>query len=224
MRTSVPVNTLDGVVDSNFQRIDTNTYVEFGLTDKTMLGAKVVYGTSWLTRGSSSEAASGFAELEFFAQQQLWRSRKSTGAIKAGVTRPSQFLSGARPDLQSDGVDVEAAFLYGRNLTSGPIKVFTSTQAGYRKRFSDSADQVRFEATLGAEPGNKWLILLDAFATVSVRNEAGQGADYDIYKVQPSIVWQASRLFKIQAGISEEFAGRNTSRGRTVFLGLWSSF
>ena len=28
-----------------------------------------------------------------------------------------------------------------------------------------------------------------------VRNETGQGADYDIYKIQPSIVWQASHVY-----------------------------
>ena len=52
---------VDGMfVPGRFERIETNTYVEFGLTDRIMIGGKVYYGTSWLTRGNDVEVASGF--------------------------------------------------------------------------------------------------------------------------------------------------------------------
>jgi len=219
-----PVNTIDGIVDSRFERLETNTYVEFGLTEKITIGGKALYGTSWLTRGATVETASGFSEGEVFGQYQAFRSHAHAGAVKLAVARPAKFLSGSRPELQSDGVDVTISTLYGRNLLIKPVKIFTSTEIGYRKRFSDSADQIRIDATIGMEPSDKLLFLIDFFSTISLQNETDGGADFDIVKAQPSLLWRATDRWAFQLGLTEEITGRNISRGRTFFVGLWSRF
>lgn len=219
-----PVNTLDGIVDSRFERLETNTYAEYGLTNRVMIGGKVVYGTSWLTRGATAETATGFSELEAFGQYQLFRNGRHAGAVRVAIARPSGFGSGARAALQSDGPDLQLSALYGRNLSDGPVKIFAVADAGLRKRFGDAADEARFQATLGAEPGGGFLLLLDSYATLSFRNEDPGGGDYDIVKIQPSVVWRLSRRWTFQAGVTEEVAGRNIDLGRTYFFGIWSRF
>ncbi len=218
------VNTIDGLVDSRFERLEANTYVEFGLTDNITIGGKALYGTSWLTRGATVETVSGFSEVEGFGQYQLFRSHAHAGSLKLATARPARFSSGARPELESDGVDVKFSALYGRNILIRPIKIFTSAEFGYRKRFSDSADQVLIDATIGIEPSDRFVLLVDLFSTISLRNETNNGADFDIVKIQPSLLWRATGRWALQAGLTEEIAGRNISRGRTVFVGLWSSF
>ena len=219
-----PVNTSDGMVDSQFERFDSNTYVEFGLTDNIMLGAKAVYGTTWLRRGADIETATGFSEIEGFGQYQVFRSNIDAGSARVAFSRPSNFSSGARPALQSDGVDIDASILYGRNLADDGLKIFTTIEAGFRKRTGAAADQVRLQSTVGIEPSEKWLLLVETFATISLRNEQNNGADFDVVKVQPSVLWSYSKRWGIQIGATEEITGRNIALGRTFFIGLWSRF
>jgi len=224
-RTALPdIVFSGGVIESRFERTESNFYVEYGLTQKTTLGAKARYGTTWLTSGATIETASGFSEIEGFVQRQVFRTPAHVGAVKLIAARPSDFSSGVRAGLQSDGFDLEAQFSYGRTVKVEPFKVFMTGEAGYRRRFGDAADQVRLNASIGVEPSSRLLLLVDTFSTVSVGNEKTGGADYDIVKIQPSIVWRVSPRFSAQAGLSEEVAGRNLALGRTFFIGLWTRF
>jgi len=213
-----------GVLEDRFERIESNFYVEYGLTRKTTMGAKALYGTSWQTRGATTETASGFSEIEGFVQRQVFRTSAHVGAVKLMAARPSDFSSGVRSGLQSDGFDLEAQFGYGRTVKTEPFKVFITGAAGYRRRFGDAADQIRLNASIGVEPSKRFLFLIESFSTISVRNHDAFGADYDIVKIQPSIVWRISPRFSAQAGLSEEVAGRNLALGRTFFIGLWTRF
>jgi hypothetical protein len=219
-----PTSAPDGTIENRFQRIDSNTYIEFGLTDEVTIGGKAVFGTSWLMRGTDIETATGFSEVEVFGQYQFYHSGKDVSAVRIAASRPSNFSSGARPELQSDGADIDASILYGRNLLSRQLKIFAAIDAGYRKRFGQAADQVRLQTTLGVEPGKHFLLLIDTFATLSLRNEEVGGADFDIVKIQPSALWRISNRWGVQAGVTEEVYGRNISLGRTYFIGIWSSF
>lgn len=212
------------LVDARFQRVESNTYAEFGLTDDVTIGGKVFYGTSWLTRGADVETASGFTEIEAFAHYQLFKTDRHVGGIRLAAGLPASFKSGARPALQSNGVDVELSALYARELVLSPVRIYAAAEIGYRKRFSASADQARLVTTVGVEPSGQWLILLDTFSTKSIKNGGAGGADFDIVKIQPSLVWRATRRFHVQAGVTEEVAGRNIALGRTYFLGLWTRF
>ncbi|MHA7870910.1 MAG: hypothetical protein ACX939_01030 [Hyphococcus sp.] len=219
-----PVETDTGVVDSQFERLEANLYSEFGVTDHIMIGGKAIYGTSWLTRGGVTETSTGFSEIETFGQYQVLRSNTHAAAARVAVVIPAGFESGVRPALQADSVDVDIAALYGRNLLTQNVKVFSTLEVGYRRRIGDPADQIRLQSALGIEPRNDLLFLIDAFVTLSLRNERPGGADFDVVKIQPSLLWRFSRRFGVQAGVTEEVAGRNIDLGRTVFLGLWSTF
>ncbi|NOX83970.1 MAG: hypothetical protein GXP06_13490 [Alphaproteobacteria bacterium] len=219
-----PVNTINGIVDSRFERLMSNTYVEYGLTDNITIGGKALYGTSWLTRGRDTETASGFSEVEAYIQHQAFRSSTHAGAVRLAAARPANFSSGARPELQSNGVDMDVSALYGRNMITTPVKIFTTTEIGYRKRFGGAADHIRMDATIGFEPSDRFLVLFDFFSTISMQNENIGGADFDIVKIQPSLLWRATKRWAFQAGMTEEVASRNISTGRTYFFGLWSRF
>ena len=211
-------------VDGKFERIESNTYVEYGLTDKLTVGGKIFYGTSWLTRGENIESASGITEFETFAQYQVSRNDRHAFAVKLTGGIPTSFESGARPSVESDGADLEISALYGRSVTFEPIKTFAAAEIGFRKRFSDSADQFRFLTTIGVEPSDRWAILFDMFSVTSLRNERANGADFDVVKIQPSIVWRTTRRFSFQAGATKEIAGRNLALGTTYFIGVRARF
>lgn len=207
-----------------FTRFDTNTYAEYGLTHNTTIGGKVVYGVSTLSEPSGASSQSGFSEIEFFLQRTIHRTDRSVFAAQISAGVPSRFGSGARDSLISDGMDVEATALFGSTLATRPVKIFTAAETAYRKRTGDSADQLNAQLTFGVEPGRRWLLLADLFSTVSLRNQTPGGADFDVLKIQPAIVYRATNRMSLELGFNQEFGGRNIEEGRTVFLGLWSAF
>ncbi|MEM8772560.1 MAG: hypothetical protein AAGD92_13005 [Pseudomonadota bacterium] len=214
----------DTAPSGDFQRLESNTYFEWGLADRFTIGGKVVYGSSWLTRGGVTETVSGVSEYGGFLQYQIFQRNSDVGAVRIMGTAPSEFQSGVRPELASDGVDLEVAGLYGRTIRAADPKIFIGFETGYLRRFSDSADQIRNQTTFGVEPSENWLFLLDIFSAVSLGNADPGGADFDVVKAQPSIVYRPQKRWGLQLGLTEEVAGRNLELGRTVFLGLWTRF
>ncbi len=207
-----------------FESLENDTYLEFGLTEDITIGGKAIYGTSWLTNSVGTFSDSGFSEVEGYAQYQFLRTMKHAASVKLSAGKPAAFQSGARTSLSAGGADLELAGLYGRNVMFEPFKVFVAAEAGFRKRLGDNADVIRAQTTIGIEPGKHWVLLLESFTAVSLRNERDDGADYDIVKIKPSVVYRFNRRWAVQAGVTEEIADRNLARGRTYFIGLWSAF
>lgn len=207
-----------------FERVETHAYFEFGLTRRTMIGGKFIYGSSEYDDGFVATAGSGFSEIEGFVQRELLRNNRHALSVRLAAGAPMLLETGARPGLHSNGADLEARVLYGRDLTLKPFKIYATAEAGYRRRFGDAADQIQADFLVGVEPLKNLLILTQAFSTVSLRNEDFGGADYDVVKVQPSIVWRLSRRWSLQAGVSHEAAGRNILLGDAYFFGFWTVF
>ncbi|WP_411816328.1 hypothetical protein [Hyphococcus sp. DH-69] len=207
-----------------FQRIESNSYAEYGLTDAITIGGKVIYGTTWLNNASLSHTQSGFSEIEGFGQYQILRNRNHAASLRFAVASPVQLQSGTRSSLLGKGVDLDFSALYGRDIIFRPIKIFAAAEIGYRKNIGTNADQIRSQLTLGTEPHERILFLLEAFGTRSMRNETQGGADFDVIKVQPSLVAKITNRWSIQAGMNREIAGRNLELGQTFFIGLWSRF
>lgn len=208
---------------ARFESIDSDTHIEFGLTDNITIGGKAIYSTSWLTNIRGTVSDGGFSEIEGYAQYQIARTDRHAASVKLSAGKPAAFQPSVREGTD-EGADVELAALYGRNVIFEPVKIFAAAEAGYRKRFGDAADVMRGHATIGVEPDAHWVFLVESFSTLSLRNEDFGGADYDIVKIQPSVVYKFNRRWAVQAGMNEEVAGRNLALGRTYFIGLWSAF
>lgn len=207
-----------------FERIESNAYAEIGVAHRAMIGVKVVYGTSSYFDGFETFSASGFSEIEGFAQRELLRDHRQVLALRFAGAAPSRVGAGLRPGLGNDGADAEARLSYGRTLTLRPVKIFAVAEAGYRRRFGSSADQFRGDFAVGAEPSRRLLAMVEIFSTASLGAAAPGGADYDVVKIQPSLAWRATRRCSLHAGVTHEAWGRNLLLGDTWFLGLWTEF
>ncbi|MEE2691477.1 MAG: hypothetical protein VX640_08060 [Pseudomonadota bacterium] len=207
-----------------FERYETNSYAEIGVGWKTMLGVKVVYGSSTYFDGFTEYSASGFSEVEAFAQREVFRDGRQVLAVRVAGAAPSRLQTGARQGLASDRADAEARIVYGRTLAEKPVKIFGAVEAGYRRRFGAGADQFRGDALLGVEPARKILGLLELFSTKSLGEGEPGGGAYDVVKIQPSLVWRATKRWSFQAGVTHEAWGRNLLLGDTYFLSLWTEF
>lgn len=206
-----------------FQRFESNIFAEFGLSDQTTIGGKVLYGTSQFETPSRRISDSGISEIEGFVQRKVAGGELNVLALRLSAARPAEFGSGARLGVINDGAEVELRALAGRTLAFKNVKLFATSEIGYRKRFGSGADQFRADATIGYEPTQHWLVLLDVFSILSARNEASGGSDFDVLKVQPSLI-RKYRRWGLQIGATHEITGRNLLRGTTYFIGLWTAF
>lgn len=210
--------------ERRFERYESTNYSEFGLPSSFTLGGKVVYGTSVATDELAKTASSGVSEAELFLQKTIIQRGRAVIAAKLTGASPSRFAAGTRPGFVSDGADLEARLLYGATLSERPVKVFTTFEAGYRRRFGDGADQIRMDALVGVAPAPRLLFLGEMLSSVSARNERPGGADFDILRAQPSAIFRVSKRWALQGGASIEFAGRNVLLGDTYFFSLWTEF
>lgn len=209
---------------SRYERIDSDTYLEFGVTPDWMAGGRVSYGQSFTQFSTGSTNDSGLNEAEFYVQRQFQRGEHSATSAKFSVVRSGGLSTDAQTGAASPNMEFEARVLHGRDVLLEPIKIFATAEAGYRRRFGGDADQIRAEALVGFEPSRDWLLLIEAQSITSLKNEAPGFADYDLYKGQASIVWRKHRRWSVIAGARREFASRNIASGTAFFAGLWSEF
>ena len=207
-----------------FQRIQTNTYIEFGLTDRWLISFKANYALTTVTSPNSVVTSNGFTAIEGLIQRTIWQSPNNFFSVALSAGQDNAFSGGVRPGLQSDGIDGEVRVLYGRNFSNTPFSAFATAELAYRRRFGSAADQIRADFKLGAQPHPRVLVLADFFTILSARNEDIGGADFDVIKIQPSVAVRTLGNWRVQTGVNFEVAGRNLDRGNSVFVSLWSSF
>ncbi len=215
-RSSTPV--------SSYARIDSDGYVEWGLSDRWMTGGKAVFGTAFVTDASGVRTTSGFGESEIFLQRQLRRGEHSATALRLAGVWSGDVTDGARPGGQAGGFDIDLRALHGRDVLLRPFKIFIAAEAGYRRRLSGAADQARAEILAGVEPSRRFLVLLEAQSIISIRNNAPGFDDFDLMKAQASLVWRATKRWSIVGGARTEFAARGIDTGEACSLGLWTEF
>ncbi len=210
--------------DDRFERIATTHYAELGLPLNMQANFKLIYSTATIRTPETMIRSAGLAEIEGQLQYAIFQNRHDVLSVAALVGRINSLSAGVRPQLQSDGLDGGVKLLYGRTLTTKPVKFFMTAEAGYRRRFGTPADQVTLDLKLGFEPMSRLLLLVDGFNSLSLRNEDPGGADFDIYKIQPSVAFRVWRDAWLQAGFNHEIEGRNVVTGNALFLNIWSSF
>jgi hypothetical protein len=210
--------------DSEYARIDSDGYVEWGLTDRWMIGGKAVFGTAFLTDVNGSRSASGFGETEAFLQRQIKRGEHSATAVRLAGVWSGDATAGGRPGEQAQGFDIDLRALHGRDVLLNPLKIFIAAEAGYRHRFSGAADQARAEFLVGFEPARRLLALVEVQSLISVRNNDAGFDDFDLFKAQASLVWRATTRWSVVGGYRTEFAARNIEPGDAFTLGFWTEF
>lgn len=215
-RSSTPV--------SQYGRVDSDSYVEWGVTDRWMAGGKAVFGTAFVTDADGARTVSGFGESDIFVQRQLQRGEHSATSIRLAGVWSGDVTDGARPGEQAGGFDIDLRALHGRDVMLDPFKIFIAAEAGYRHRLSGAADQARAEFLVGLEPSRRLLILLEAQSIISLRNNRPGLDDFDLVKAQASLVWRATKRWSLVAGYRTEFAARNIEPGDAFTFGFWSEF
>lgn len=217
-----PQPAADATGSVRLAKTETDLYAEAGLRGGFTAGGKVVYGSFEYFDGYESSAGDGFTEGEIFLQKTLLRSPRHVLALRVAGGGEARRRFAGRPQSGGGGA-AEIAALYGRTFAARPFNIFASAEAGYRRRFGASGDQVRGDLSVGVGRGPA-LLLVSARSTTSIGAARAGTSNYDLLKLEAALVWRVSKRWSVQAGAVHEAAGDGVVRGDQAFLGLWSRF
>ncbi len=208
-----------------YDRIEYSSLVEYGLTPQTTIGVQARAQSIWQDAGAVQGEAHGLAELNVFARQTLYRGDWDAYALQAQIGIPGFQWGDENPAVAEPNLHAEFRALYGRGFElPGGWTGFGEVQAAFRYRAGLPADEVRLDVTLGLRPLPDWMLLAQQFSTFGLKNNEPMGADYDIHRLQLSIVHDLTPSVSLQLGAFREYAGRNTALGNAVIAALWLRF
>lgn len=207
-----------------------NTYVEYGLTPTvTLLGNffadNVIYKDSF-----SSSHDTGFTNQELGARYLL--SAPDTPwvrSMQAVIVVPTYGTN--RPNLGSGHIDGQLSYAIGHELLLFDRKGYVSMDGGIRLRSGGPADELRANLDIGMQLNSHWALQTGVYAIKSLNNGASNVAgqfinanNYDLYKLQLSLAYSITPTISVEGGWIDNFAGRNTTAGSSVFVGLRVKF
>ena len=129
------------------------------------------------------------------------------------------------PQVAYRNAEYEMRVLWGHSLNLGAgMSGFTDVEVGYRARPGPDANEVHVDATAGFRPVPRWLLMVQSFSTLGLRDNGPAGTDYSNTKLQISAVYSATQHVAVQAGFYSDLAGRNVSLGNAGLVALWLNF
>ena len=207
-----------------YRKADIDLYAEVGVLERLTVGGQAVIGEIENRTHLGAERRTGTTLLEAFVQSRIFERGQTTVSMRTLASWPTVNDDVNRLALRDDGYDLENRLLIGHSFTALGREAFVDIQSGYRSRFGPAADEVRADATFGVKAHERVLLLMQSLNTIGVGNEDPGGATYDVYKLQPSLVWKARRGVSLQSGALIEVAGRNVPPGTGGFVGVWLEF
>ncbi|MBB4658091.1 hypothetical protein [Parvularcula dongshanensis] len=214
--------------ERRFAQTTSETYAEFGLTPRLMLGGKFGFAFQSVQQPAYAQTAAvddrlgGLSDAEAYLQVQTWRSDRLALSAALDVAAPVSTTSRLGLD-RAFGRDGAAGVSALAGYDFGPL--FATFRLAPRLSLGDDAAFLKSEATLGRPFEEGWLrggmAALELFATQSLGGAEAGGVDYSLYQLAPSLVLPLGGRFKLQIGAVFDVAGEGVDLGRGGFVGLW---
>ncbi len=189
-------------------------YVERGLTRRLTL-----QGQAGWTRGEDGFADyAGRGPLELGLRYNLVRSGRSAVSVYVGAALAGEGRNAGYAPPGAGGTDIEARLLAGRSLAFAGHAAFVDLQLARLDR-TGLPDETRLDLTLGVEPTDRWLILVQTYA-----GQAGDGpGDPRWLKLELSAARRVGE-WRVQAGWRQTLTGRSTPVESGPVFAVWRSF
>ena len=215
-----------------FKQIQVGDYIEVGLPKRFTLVANVPISYLSFRNDYNNSTGGRLGDLELGLRRRLNR-KNSSWALSGQFTATAPLYAAMdNPAPGNHQTDLEGRLLVGRGSAWGERRLFWDGEAAYRARTGAPADQLRGDLTGGASVTPRVMVLGQFFSIKGLRNgtpvaqitNPNAQSDFDLYKVQGSLLIGIAHRARLQAGWGHTLAGRNTGRGGTYIIGLWQSF
>jgi hypothetical protein len=208
----------------SYTQLELAPYLEYGLTDRWTIGAQPRVQYLKQTGLPSTGHSFGLVQFNMFARYTIFHDDWNAVSAQGQLGIPGTSTE-APPELAQPNAEYEARLLYGHAFTlPNGWPGFLDTEGAYRLESNGNASQVRADATIGITPVTNWMILAQNFNTISVGTAVPGSIDYNLNRVELSVLRTLGRRFAVQFGAWDDVDGRNISLGDAGIAAVWVRF
>ncbi|MBN6150056.1 hypothetical protein JR065_06865 [Xanthomonas sp. AmX2] len=210
-----------------------NLYIEYGLNaDLTAIGNFYVTEAAYRsdtfrgrTRGPADQEMGLRYRLDPDGGDGPWQ-----GAVQALLSVPA-YDRDDQPALGLGDYGLELRYSVGRGYTLGGLDAYVDAGAAVRLRGGSAADEARLDVSSGVALAPRWMLIGEANAIQGLGNGSGRNptnfidtTDYDLTKLQLSLLHTLPGGTQLQLGYQQPVAGRNTGGAGGPFAAAWWRF
>lgn len=217
--------------DGKFRKSEINPYFELGLTNRLTFIANTFVISSEFSNAFGAQKNSGLGDSTLGLRYRFTETNRPVIVAAQALVKLDTAGSG-QPNLGNKQTDIDGRLVIGGAIGKSSRPPFWTVEGGYRYRDRGPADELRLEATIGAYLRPRLMVLGQVMETKGLKNNdqvlAGLdptlSPDYDLTRVQGSLVVSLASRSRVQAGGFVHAAGRNTGAGGGFLVAFWQNF
>jgi hypothetical protein len=209
-----------------YKQFEFSPYIEYGVTPDLTIGSQPRLQYVNLQDGAPGGGSNnGVVQVNLFARYSIYKWDFDVLSFQAQFDIPGA-ANHPQPQVALTNLESEARLLYGHSFDMLPWSwtAFFDGELAFRYIAGAQASQTRWDMTLGVRPQPDWLVLFQTFFTFGLHNQRGTGADYDLYRLQLSVVKQITDNISLQIGGWHDAGGRNIALGNAIIAAIWFRF
>jgi hypothetical protein len=207
------------VANSAYAKWSLNPYAEYGLTDDITIGGQFeADAVDNRANVKNNDSGYSFTSASAFARAKIWQEDKFVSSAEIGLKKP--FDSGKQ--VNPEGKELIPNFKL--NVGYGSEDYFFEAAANYLLRSDNNLNNM-----LKLELGGGYMLTDDFQWLNQLTNERATGnnftgGNYDLTKVQTSVLYKMSDNVGHQFGVTYDVDGKNTTKGASFNYSIWYSF
>ncbi len=214
----------NAVSRGRFKKIETQVYLEHGLTDRVTLIGEAARSTDKSEAFGREFTDTEFRRLELGARAYLFTWDETLYSVDA-IAVLNAASSGDDPaDSQSGDIDVEVAVNTGVPITFMGLSGFSAQRYAYRHRPGVRPAVATADVTLGLNWRPDWITMLKSENEYSIGRSPSPRGHYWFSKAELAVVHRLEPGFAIEAGTFRTFVGRNVLKETGIKLAFWYEF
>lgn len=220
-------NRKDFTADGEFKDINLSNYIEFGLTDEITLINSVYYKNIKKEDDFTKTKTYGIGDIDLGVRYKIAEGSWGIFSTQALLKIPAAYDKDDDLPLGNGQYDMELRLLYGRSLYPY-VPGYCNFEIGYRWRFEDPSDEVRYLIEFGMDFTNDVYgrIKLDGIYSMDNGEHFDTGGNpttannFDLGKLDIALGLKISKRFGVELGYTPEIYGQDTASGATYTFAL----
>ncbi len=214
----------NAVSRGRFRKIETQIYVEHGLTNRITLIGEVARSSDTTEAFNRQFDDTSFRRVELGARAYLFTWEETLYSLDALVALHAASGGDDPAASQSGDVDYEFALSTGAPFKFLGLNGFNAQRIAYRYRPGNRPSETSVDATIGLHWGSDWITMLKSTTENSIGKTPSPRGHYWSSKTEFSIVHRLEPGFAIEAGALRTFLGRNVLKETGFKLAFWYGF
>jgi protein XagA len=203
-----------------YSKYEIAPYAEYGLTEAITIGGGLALKQSSNAFGDKNKY--GLDDLSVFIRSYLYEGSIAGDDSLVISAQPGLYLpfklegeinqqSGLSPSLKL-------------NMGYGTRDYFAEFMLGYEYWKGSDSDRIVTQISVGYDLTDNFTYLAQLFTTNITSDNYSSNGNYDLAKIQSSLIWKYDESVYHQFGVTYDVSGKNTGAGYGFLYSVWYKF